>query len=124
MVLVAVACGTAGAFAAVVFRTLIRIFTGLFFEGAEGVGAVIEEGWLAEAHDPLEVARALPWYWKVAIPAMGAGYYGIAPDLCARVVVGVISDRLESATCIEELIICVLDTPQFEAFQAALPAQG
>ncbi|MBW2371548.1 MAG: chloride channel protein [Deltaproteobacteria bacterium] len=76
MVLVAVACGVAGALAAVVFRTLIRIFTGLFFEGAEGVTAVIEEGWLAEAHDPLEVARALPWYWKVAIPAMGGMLVG------------------------------------------------
>ncbi len=71
MVLLAVACGAAGAFAAIVFRTLIRLFTGLFFEGAEGVSAVIEEGWLAEAHDPLEVARSLPWYLSVAIPAVG-----------------------------------------------------
>ncbi len=76
MVLVAVACGVAGAFAAIVFRTLIRIFTGVFFEGADGIASVVEEGWLAEARDPLEVARALPWYWKLVIPAIGGMIVG------------------------------------------------
>jgi CIC family chloride channel protein len=76
MVLVAVACGVAGAFAAIVFRTLIRLFTGLFFGGAEGIAAVVEEGWLAEAHDPLEMARTLAWYWKLVIPAAGGAIVG------------------------------------------------
>ncbi|MGI9432574.1 MAG: chloride channel protein [Myxococcota bacterium] len=71
MVLVAVACGAAGAFGAALFRFLIRFFQGLFFEGAEGVTAVFEEGVLAEPHDPLEIARALPWWLTVAIPAAG-----------------------------------------------------
>ncbi len=76
MVSVAVGCGLAGAFAAVVFRLMIRFFTGLFFSGSEGVLALAEEGWLAEAQDPLEVARGLPWYLRIAIPAAGGAVVG------------------------------------------------
>lgn len=57
---------------------------------------------------------------RIAFPAMGAGYYGIAPDLCARVMLDTIKSYLEGETGIEELIICVLDTPQQNAFQAQL----
>jgi CIC family chloride channel protein len=71
MVLVAVACGLTGALGAVIFRFLIRFVQALFFEGAEGITALFEEGVLAEAQDPLEVARELPGYWRVAIPAAG-----------------------------------------------------
>jgi hypothetical protein len=62
MVLVAVACGLTGALGAVLFRFLIRFVQALFFEGAEGLTALFEEGVLAEAQDPLAVASALPWY--------------------------------------------------------------
>lgn len=54
---------------------------------------------------------------SLALPAMGAGYYGIAPDLCARVMLEVAKDHLGGETCIEELTICVLDTPQYNAFE-------
>ena len=59
---------------------------------------------------------------RIAFPAMGAGYYGIAPDLCARVMLEVIQDYLAGESHIEEVIICVFDTPQYEAFQARLTA--
>jgi len=59
---------------------------------------------------------------RIALPAMGAGYYGIAPELCARVMLDVIKSHLAGETGIEELIICVLDTRQYESFQAALSA--
>ena len=55
---------------------------------------------------------------------MGAGYYGIAPDLCARVMLEVIKSHLTGETGIKELIICVLDTTQHKSFQAALAALG
>lgn len=61
---------------------------------------------------------------RIAFPAMGAGYYGIAPDLCARVMLEVIQDYLAGESRIEELIICVFDTPQYEAFKARLTALG
>ncbi|UCC84060.1 MAG: macro domain-containing protein [Gemmatimonadota bacterium] len=56
----------------------------------------------------------------IAFPAMGAGYYGIAPDLCARVMLEVIKGHLEGETRIKELVICVLDTPQHNAFKTEL----
>jgi len=57
---------------------------------------------------------------RIAFPAMGAGYYGIAPDLCARVMLNVFQAHLAGETGIEELIICVLDTRQYESFETAL----
>jgi len=57
---------------------------------------------------------------RIAFPAMGAGYYGIPADLSARVMLEVIKDYLQGETRIKELIICVLDTPQYDAFAAQL----
>ena len=56
----------------------------------------------------------------VAFPAMGAGYYGIPVDLCARVMLESIKNHLSGETGIEEILICVLDTPQYEGFKAPL----
>lgn len=71
MVMLAVACGLAGAFGAVVFRFLIRFFQALFFDGGEGLAGLVEEGVLAEASDPLESARQIAWYGRIALPALG-----------------------------------------------------
>jgi CIC family chloride channel protein len=71
MVLVAMACGLAGALGAVVFRFMIRLVQAAFFEGMAGIEGLFEEGVLAEAQDPLEAARALEWYWRLVIPAAG-----------------------------------------------------
>jgi O-acetyl-ADP-ribose deacetylase (regulator of RNase III) len=57
---------------------------------------------------------------RIAFPAMGAGYYGIPPDLCARVMLDAIKSHLEGETRIKELVICVLDTPQYNAFKTQL----
>ena len=61
---------------------------------------------------------------RIAFPAMGAGYYGIAPDLCAQVMLDAIGSHLRGRTGIEEVIICVLDTRQCDCFQAALSAMS
>jgi O-acetyl-ADP-ribose deacetylase (regulator of RNase III) len=61
---------------------------------------------------------------RIALPAMGAGYYGIALSLCSRVMLEVISSHLRDETSIEEVVICVLDTRQYKSFQAALAALG
>ena len=68
---VAIVCGLAGALGAVVFRLLIRTFQGLFFEGTEGVAAVLEEGVLAEAGDPRDIAKDIDTWRLVLIPAVG-----------------------------------------------------
>jgi O-acetyl-ADP-ribose deacetylase (regulator of RNase III) len=59
---------------------------------------------------------------RVAFPAMGAGYYGIPASLCARVMRETFQTYLAGATGIGEIVICVLDTPQYQAFQTALAA--
>jgi O-acetyl-ADP-ribose deacetylase (regulator of RNase III) len=57
---------------------------------------------------------------RLAFPAMGAGYYGIAADLCARVMLEQIKRHAQGATALEEITICVLDSRQQEAFRSRL----
>ena len=71
MVFVAVACGLAGAFSAVVFRLMIRFVQAVFFHGTEGISALMAEGLLADPGDPLHLARDLSWQWRLAIPTLG-----------------------------------------------------
>jgi len=59
---------------------------------------------------------------SLALPAMGAGYYGIPTALCARVMLQALDDHLRSDDALEEVVVSVLDTPQWEAFRAALEA--
>jgi O-acetyl-ADP-ribose deacetylase (regulator of RNase III) len=61
---------------------------------------------------------------SIAFPAMGAGYYGIAPDLCARVMTEEIKKHLSGDTCIKEVVICVFDSPQFNSFKGPVAALG
>jgi len=61
---------------------------------------------------------------RIAFPAMGAGYYGIAPDLSARVMLDAFKSHLEGQTGIKELVVCVLDSNQYEAFKARLSTLG
>lgn len=76
MVGCAVFVGLAGALGAVLFRLMIRLIQGFFFEGPAGVEAVFEEGIAAETRDPLDVAQHLAWYWRIAIPAAGGALVG------------------------------------------------
>lgn len=57
---------------------------------------------------------------RLAFPAMGAGYYGIAPDVCARVMLEAIEGYLEGETGIKEVVICVFDTRQYNAFKTQI----
>jgi CIC family chloride channel protein len=71
MVLMAIAVGLCGAIGAVVFRFLIRLVQATAFEGIDGIERLFEEGFLAEAHDPLIAARSMEWYGRLLIPAAG-----------------------------------------------------
>ena len=84
LVSVAVACGVGGALAAVVFRVLIRFFTAVCFAGAHGLADFFRESWLTEVSDPLELARALPWWAKLSIPALGGLVVGPLVTLFPR----------------------------------------
>ncbi len=76
MVLVAIACGLAGASGAILFRLMIRFCQAAFFGGPDGIVDVVHEGLLADAGDPLELASSLAWYWRLLIPAAGGAIVG------------------------------------------------
>jgi O-acetyl-ADP-ribose deacetylase (regulator of RNase III) len=54
---------------------------------------------------------------SVAFPAMGAGFYGVPLDLCARVMIDTIRDYLGEQTPLKEILICVNDRREFDAFK-------
>ncbi|MGD2120448.1 MAG: macro domain-containing protein [Gemmatimonadota bacterium] len=58
----------------------------------------------------------------LAFPAMGAGYYGVPSAVSAEVMLSALGSHLTGKTGLKEVIICVLDTPQFKAFEAAMEA--
>jgi len=59
---------------------------------------------------------------SIAFPAMGAGYYGIPPAVSARVMREAIEASRAHDAAPDEIVICVLDTPQLHAFEAAFAA--
>lgn len=61
---------------------------------------------------------------SLAFPLMGSGYYGIPPAVSARVMLDVFESHAEEVPGIEEIIVCVFDTPQFTAFEAARAARS
>lgn len=61
---------------------------------------------------------------SVAFPLMGAGYYGIPNTVSAKVMMEAFSEHLGKGSGIREVIIAVFDTPQFNAFEAALAARS
>jgi len=54
---------------------------------------------------------------SIAFPAMGAGFYGVPLDLCARVMLDAIDLALFGGVAPPEIIICVRDGREFAAFQ-------
>jgi O-acetyl-ADP-ribose deacetylase (regulator of RNase III) len=57
---------------------------------------------------------------RIALPAMGAGFYAVPLDLCARVMVEAIQDYLRGETGIEEVVLCVVDQREFAPFESQL----
>ncbi|MFC2085072.1 macro domain-containing protein [Bacteroidota bacterium] len=54
---------------------------------------------------------------KIGFPPMGTGFYGIPLDMCARIMIEVIREHLSSDTCIDEVIIYLMDDREFKPFQ-------
>jgi len=59
---------------------------------------------------------------RIALPPMGAGFYAVPLDLCARVMLETIKGYLEGETGIEEVVICVVDRRELVPFEAQLPS--
>ncbi len=57
---------------------------------------------------------------QLAFPAMGAGFYGLARPMCAEVMLETISDHVKNGSQLQEIIIRVIDTLEYEPFAEAL----
>lgn len=54
---------------------------------------------------------------SLAFPAMGVGFYGIPPDVCARETLRAVKKYLENPTELREIIFCLRDSREFKPFQ-------
>jgi O-acetyl-ADP-ribose deacetylase len=61
---------------------------------------------------------------SLAFPLMGSGYYGIPAAVSARVMLEALESRSKGGRGPEEIIVCVFDTPQYTAFEAAQAARA
>ena len=59
---------------------------------------------------------------SLAFPAMGAGYYGIPAPVSGKVMFEALKGHLSGETGIRDVRICLLDAPQFKAFESAMAA--
>ncbi len=57
---------------------------------------------------------------RIAFPAMGAGFYGIPLDVCARVSLETAKEFLAEARSLQEIIFCLRDNREFKYFQEQL----
>ncbi|MBU8933692.1 MAG: macro domain-containing protein [candidate division Zixibacteria bacterium] len=56
----------------------------------------------------------------IVFPPMGTGFYGVPLDMCARVLLGSISDHLAGKTSLREVTVCLLDNREYKPFQAQI----
>jgi O-acetyl-ADP-ribose deacetylase (regulator of RNase III) len=57
---------------------------------------------------------------KIAFPPMGAGFYGVPLDACARIMIGSIQQHLSGESGLEEVVIFVADKREYDPFKSAL----
>ena len=54
---------------------------------------------------------------KIAFPPMGAGFYGVPLNTCAKVMFDAIKEYLSHGSSLKEIVICVLDNREYRVFQ-------
>jgi len=59
---------------------------------------------------------------NIALPAIGAGFYGIPLDTCARVALETVKKYVQGSTKLKEVIFCLRDSKEFTTFKSALEA--
>lgn len=57
---------------------------------------------------------------RVAFPAMGAGFYGIPLEVCARITLGAVGEFFEKGAELEEVVFCLRDSRELTVFQEHL----
>ena len=59
---------------------------------------------------------------QIAFPPMGTGFYGVPLEVSARIMLEAFEQYLPGETGIEEIIISLVDTREYEPFKAQLTA--
>jgi len=57
---------------------------------------------------------------RIVFPAMGAGFYGIALEVCARISLEIVRVFLNKAVSLKEVVFCLRDHREFKPFQNQL----
>jgi O-acetyl-ADP-ribose deacetylase (regulator of RNase III) len=57
---------------------------------------------------------------RIALPAMGAGFYGIPLETCARIILDAAREFLEEAAELKEVVFCLRDLRELNVFQKHL----
>ena len=57
---------------------------------------------------------------QVALPPMGTGLYGVPLDLCARVMLDVVSEHARNGARLKDVTFCALDSREAAPFEARL----
>lgn len=59
---------------------------------------------------------------QIALPPMGAGFYGIPLDACARLMLNTFKEYFNNESKLNEVIICANDGKEYRAFQNVFKA--
>ena len=57
---------------------------------------------------------------RIVFPAMGAGFYGVPLEVCARMSLEIVRDFLNKAVNLKEVVFCLRDSREFKPFQDQL----
>ncbi len=57
---------------------------------------------------------------QIALPLMGAGFYGVPLNSCPKLMIGAFQEYLKKGSELKEIIICANDGREYRAFQSAL----
>ncbi len=57
---------------------------------------------------------------SIAMPPMGSGFYGVAPEMCARIQLGQLAKHLKKETGLKKVFFCLPDHRDMEPFEKAL----
>ena len=57
---------------------------------------------------------------RVAFPAMGAGFYGVPLEVCARISMETVKNFLEESGKIKEVLFCLRDSREYEEFRTQM----
>lgn len=56
----------------------------------------------------------------IALPPMGAGFYGVPLKLCAEICIAAAEKYLKNGTGIKKVVFCLLDNREYKSFQLVM----